>query len=403
MNAHLNFTGFTGIRLHLGVTGSVAAYKALDLLRMWQRCGLTVGATVTEAGQKFTPLINYRALGADPVYGAMYEEDAPVFGHLDPGRQAEALVIAPATANILAKLAGGIADDMLSAQALAFPGPKVLAPAMNPRMWAAPATQANWLKLKDMDFITVEPDSGHVACNEEGSGRLAFLEAIFMCGLKAVLPGDMAGQNVLVTMGPTRESWDAVRFWTNPSSGIQGAAIAVAAWLRGAQVTAVCGPGSPWLPDDVARIDVDSAQAMSEAVSDVSAEQDAICMCAAVADFKPTGGSASKFKKSGRTGLTIEFEPTTDILAGLGENKRPGQKLIGFAAETDDLETYAKGKLEAKNLDLIVANPLGTRGAGFASVTNKVTVMDSSGRMERWPELSKPEVAWRIWDWMLSL
>lgn len=403
MHAQLDFTGFSDVRMHLGVTGSIAAYKALDLLRMWKSCGIGVSVTVTESGQEFTPLINYQALGADPVYGAMYAPGSPVFAHLDPGREANAMVIAPATANILAKLAHGLADDMLSAQALAFPGPKVLAPAMNPRMWAAPTTKSNWKRLQEMDFICVEPDTGHVACNETGGGRLARLETIYMYGLRAALPGDMAGLNVLVSMGPTRESWDAVRHWTNPSSGIQGAAIAAAAWLRGAIVTAVCGPGSPWLPDDILRIDVDSALAMNEAINDVRHEQDIICMAAAVADFRPTGGSQRKYKKNGKSGLTIAFEPTVDILAGLGASKGKDQKLVGFAAETDDLEANAQGKLKAKNLDLILGNPLNVRGSGFASITNRVTAMDKTGRIERWPELSKTEVAWRLWDWILSL
>lgn len=403
MQPHIKFSGFSDKRLHLGVSGSIAAYKALDLLRMWRECGISVGATVTEAGQKFTPLINYRALGAEPVYSSMFDGEASVFSHLEPGRWADAMIIAPATADIIAKIGNGFADDLLTAQVLSFSGPKVVAPAMNPRMWAARPTKENWQRLKDLDFICVEPEPGRVACDEEGAGRLARIEEIYMHGLRAALPSDMSGMRVLVGLGPTREFWDALRFWSNPSTGIQGAAIAAAAWLRGAIVTAVCGPGAPWLPEKIMRIDVTSAAQMLEAVNDFWPEQDIACMAAAVADFKPKSAGEGKFKKAGKTSLKLEFEATEDILAGLGANKTGEQKLIGFAAETDDLEANAKRKLEAKNLDLILANPLGVPGAGFASATNRITAMDRTGRVERWPELPKPEVAWRIWDWILSI
>jgi phosphopantothenoylcysteine decarboxylase/phosphopantothenate--cysteine ligase len=403
MPAHLDFTGFSDRRLHLGVTGSIAAYKAFDLLRMWTATGMGVGTTVTEAGRRFTPLVNYRALGADPVYGGMFDADNSIYAHLEPGRDADALVVAPATANSLAKLAHGLADDLLSAQALSFPGPKVVAPAMNPRMWEATPTRQNWRKLKEMEYICIEPESGAVACADQGAGRLARIETVYMYGLRAALPGNMAGMRVLVGMGPTREHWDAVRFWSNPSTGTQGAAIAAAAWLRGAVVTAVCGPGSPWLPDDIMRVDVMNAARMHEAVSDLWPEQDAACMTAAVADFRPASGVPGKFKKAGRTKIEIEFESTPDILAEMGAGKRPNQKIIGFAAETENLEQNALAKLESKNLDLVLANPIGQRGSGFEAATNRITALDRTGRVERWPELSKTEVAWRTWDWILSL
>ena len=402
MRTHLAFTGFADKRLHLGVTGSIAAYKALDLLRMWRSCGLAVGVTVTGAGQKFTPLVNYRALGADPVYSGMFEDDS-VYAHLEPGQQGDALVIAPATANMLAKLAAGLADDMLSAQALSFPGPKVVAPAMNPRMWAAEPTRQNWKRLKESGYICIEPESGQVACDDSGEGRLADSDKIYMYGLRAALPGDMSGVRVLVGIGPTREPWDAVRHWSNPSTGTQGAAAAAAAWLRGATVTAVCGPGVPWLPGEVMRIDVSTAAEMFDAVMDVWPEQDVGLMTAAVADFRPAGGPEGKFKKDTGGRLTIEFEPTADILTEMGNRQKGDRKLIGFAAETDNLEDNARAKLDRKNLDLILANPIGTRGAGFVVATNRITAVDRTGRIEKWPELPKTEVAWRIWDWILSL
>ncbi|MBR6625814.1 MAG: bifunctional phosphopantothenoylcysteine decarboxylase/phosphopantothenate--cysteine ligase CoaBC, partial [Mailhella sp.] len=218
MEKHLRFNHFTGKRLHLGVCGSVAAFRVAELVHRWQEAGVSLSATLTPAARKFIGPLTFEALGASPVYGDMFSGEAP-FEHLEPGQSAHAMVIAPATADIIARLAHGRADDMLSAQALGFDGPIVVAPAMNPRMWNNPATQANVETLKERGFIFVGPDSGVVACHDEGKGRLADLRMIYLAALKALTPQDMEGQNVMLTLGPTRETWDDVRFWTNASTG----------------------------------------------------------------------------------------------------------------------------------------------------------------------------------------
>lgn len=236
MDAHLRFHGFTGKRLHLGVCGSVAAFRAAELVHKWQDAGAGVSATLTRAARQFITPLTFEALGASPVYGDMFGGQTP-FEHLEPGQTAHALVLAPASADMLARLAAGRAEDMLSCQALAFDGPIVAAPAMNPRMWQNPATQANVALLRERGVTFVGPESGVVACKDEGPGRFADLRAVYLAGLKALTPQDMEGVTVLVTLGPTREDWDDVRFWTNASTGTMGAALAVAAWLRGARCT----------------------------------------------------------------------------------------------------------------------------------------------------------------------
>lgn len=402
MQPHLEFTNYLGRRIHLGVCGSVAAFKSLELLRMLSRSGAHVSATVTGSAEKFVTRLSFEALGAAPVYGGMFDHDANVFGHLDPGQDAHALVIAPATANALAKLAHGLADDMLSCQALAFPGPIVVAPAMNPRLWNAAATRENWETLKRRGVICIEPGCGDMACGEEGDGRFPALDTIYLEALKAVTEQDLAGRKVLLTLGPTREFYDCVRFWSNPSSGVMGASLAVAAWLRGADVTAVCGPIGVDLPESIERIDVTTAKQMYEAAMDVYQHSDWTCCTAAVADYSPQPFGDGKFKKE-TGGLEIDFVTNQDILATMGKGKRQGAKLIGFAAEASDLSKHAQGKLVRKNLDLIVANNVTREGCGFGTSTNEVLVHDSQGRTETWPMMAKTEVAWRIWDWMLAL
>ncbi|EGB15477.1 phosphopantothenoylcysteine decarboxylase/phosphopantothenate/cysteine ligase [Pseudodesulfovibrio mercurii] len=406
MQPHYGFAGFMGKRVHLGVTGSIAAYKALDLARALQQADCMVSATLTDAARRFVTPLSFEALGASPVYTGMFSEtpDADTaFGHLEPGQAADAMVVAPASANTLARLAFGLADDMLSCQALAFPGPKIVAPAMNPRMWAAPATQRNWATLGELGYIRVAPECGSVACGETGTGRLAPVDEIFLAVLKALTPQDLAGRNVLVTLGPTREPWDAVRFWSNPSSGTMGACVAMAAWLRGADVTVVAGPTALTFPCDVAVVSVTTARQMFAACTDLWPSMDMACLTAAVADYRPVPFGETKFKKStsAGAGITVEFETNPDILKTLGESKRPDQKLIGFAAETGNLREEAARKLESKHLDLIATNDIGKSGSGFGVATNEMYVLDAKGRREQWPQLPKTEVAWRLWDHLL--
>lgn len=391
------FDTFRGKRVHLGVTGSVAAFKALDLLRALVRLNIQVGVTLTDGARKFITDMCFGALGADPVHTQLFSSAG--YDHLEPS-VADAFVVAPATANILAKMAHGLADDLLSCQLLAYAGPTLVAPAMNPRMWSAAATQDNWRTLMQRGVRPVSPGSGKVACGESGTGRMAEVHEIFFQVMSALAPQDLAGQRIMLTVGPTREYFDLARFWSNPSSGMMGASLAVCAAMRGAEVTVIQGPVDVTLPAGIQVVPVVSAREMFAAAQDIFPSQHIGCFAAAVADFRPPPCSQSKFKKSG-AGLSIEFEPNPDILATLSTAKKPGQITIGFAAEAENLTTYATQKLERKNLDVLVANPIHEPGAGFGSPTNRVLVFDRYGRHEAWPVLPKTEVAWRIWDWIL--
>lgn len=401
--AHYLFSCPAGRRLHLGVSGSVAAYKSLDLLRAFTSIGLEVDVSLTSGARQFlTPLL-FQSLGAN-VYAGMFAPDADPFGHLRPGQTAAAMLVCPATANILAKMAHGLAEDLLSCQALAFSGPLLVAPAMNARMWQSAATQANISILRQRGVLCIGPEQGTMACGESGNGRLAASGEIFIQTLRTLIPQDMAGKKVLLTLGPTREYFDAVRFWSNPSTGQMGACLAVAAWLRGAQVTVVCGPISLSLPTAISRHDVQSAAQMFEACHDLWPTMDIGCFSAAVADFAPVPYGPGKFKKE-QTGTepTFSFQATRDILRSIGDQKGSRQ-LIGFAAEsTEHLQTNARRKLKQKNLDLIVANPVDQDGAGFAANSNRVWLLDRAGRSEQLPQLAKTDVAWRIWDWLRNM
>lgn len=396
--AHYLFDTFHGKRIQVGVAGSVAAYKALDLIRAFSRLHLQVGVTLTEAAQEFVTPLSFSSLGAEPVHTGLFNSAAD-FDHLEPGC-ADAFVVAPATANILAKMVHGLADDILSCQLLAYAGPVIAAPAMNPRMWSHRATQYNTRVLRERGVQFVGPECGSVACGDLGTGRLADLDEIFICALAAISPQDLAGKRVMVTLGPTREYFDRARFWSNPSTGLMGACLAVSAALRGAQVTVIHGPVTLGLPKMVTTVPVVSAREMFAAAQDIFPGQDIGCFTAAVADFRPPSCAQGKFKKNGQ-GLILSFESNPDILATLSTAKKPHQLTIGFAAEVEDLEGHARGKLDRKQLDLLVANPIDQADAGFGSSTNRVFVCDIHGRQEWWPTLPKPEVAWRIWDWIL--
>lgn len=408
---HLQFSCFLGRRVHLGVTGSVAAYKSLELLRLLRQCQVAVSATLTDSAQRFVGVESFRALGADPVTTSMFGPGAgpDPFVHLTPGQTAKALVIAPATASILAKLAHGLADDLLSTQALAFTGPLLLAPAMNPAMWNAPATQANWQTLLQRGAVGIGPVAGDVACGDSGCGKLSPVDHILANVLRALSPRDLEGKTVLVTLGPTREPWDAVRFLSNPSSGLMGACLANSAWMRGARVRVVAGPTELDFPPGIEVTSVTTARQMLDACQDLWADTDLACCTAAVCDFRPVLADSAdperKLKKRNLADgdLLLRLTENPDILRTLGEQKRPDQILIGFAAETEDLVGQARLKLSEKNLDLIVANLVGVPGSGFDSDTNTVTVLDRTGRVEQWPELPKTEVAWRVWDLLRHL
>ena len=390
-------TRFERKRLHLGVCGSVACYKAADLLRAWSGMGIHVSATLTPGARRFVAPLLFESLGAAPVYEDMFTA----------GQHAQAMVVAPASADALFRLAHGAAGDMLAAQALAFDGPMIIAPAMNPRMWSNPATQANIDILRQRGARIVIPACGGTACGEQGEGRLAPLHDIFLAALRALSPQDMTGKRVMVTLGPTREAWDGVRFWSNPSTGLMGAALAVAAWLRGAEVTVVCGPGvRARLPREIARVDVVSARDMFAAAADLWPNMDMGMFTAAVADFSPQPFGPRKFKKvDAPDGLSVSFTPNPDILRTLSHGRKPGQKVLGFAAETaadmQALLPLAHAKLQGKKADVLAANRVNATDSGFGTATNSMAVVDATGHEEIWPNQSKADVAWELCSWLL--
>ncbi|MFW5970804.1 MAG: bifunctional phosphopantothenoylcysteine decarboxylase/phosphopantothenate--cysteine ligase CoaBC [Desulfovermiculus sp.] len=396
---HLSFP--LHFRLHIGICGSIAAYKALDLCRSFQSLGLQVGATLTQAGSQFITPLALTALGADPVYTELFAPRDSVYAHLEPGQTSRAFLVAPASANTLAKMANGLADTMLSCQLLAAPCPVVIAPAMNPNLWEAQATQENVRRLSQRDNMTIiSPDSGHVACGDHGTGRLASGPELIWNTLRCMAKSDLQGRKILINLGPTREFWDPVRFWSNPSSGKMGAAMALTAWLRGAEVHCVCGPTEQWLPQAIPCTRVCSAREMNEACLDLWPGADIGCLAAAVCDFRPAAFSDHKFKKNSLQGeLNISFSSNPDILRALGEQKKPHQSLIGFAAESEaEYEPLVLQKLARKKLDCIVANRITQQGTGFGSPTNSVTVFFPGGQSHPLHSMSKADVAWKIWD-----
>lgn len=410
METYFPQSPFGGKKLHLGVTGSIAAYKSLDLLRAFYKAGLRVSVTLTSAASRFVTPLSFRALGAEAVYTSMFQletdtldENYDPFAHLTPSGDCDAFLIAPASATTLSRLAAGSAEEILSAQALAFPYSLIIAPSMNPRMWMNPATAENCSTLKRRGHILLEPDEGLVACNETGRGKLTDLRRIYLEVLRQLSVQDMVGKTVMLTVGPTRERWDDVRFWSNHSTGLMGAALAVAAYLRGATVHVIAGPGVPWLPSTIHRHNVESALDMFEAAQSLWSDADYGIFTAAVADFRPKPHGAGKFKKQGQSGFELGFESNPDILATLGQLKKSGQRIVGFAAEADNLEANARGKLKRKNADLLVGNLIGRDNSGFASANNQVFLTDRNGKEESWPVMPKPDVAWRVLDWLLRL
>ena len=362
-----------GTRVLLGVSGGIAAYKAADLVRRLRDAGAEVRVVMTEGAQRFVTPLTFQALSGHPVRTSLWDEGAEAaMGHIELARWADLVVVAPATADTLARLAGGRADDLLSTLCLATAAPVALAPAMNQQMWAHPAVQANVATLASRGVTLLGPASGSQACGEFGAGRmLESLEIVARIGALRT-KGALAGARVLVTAGPTYEDIDPVRFIGNRSSGRMGFAIAEAAASAGATVTLVAGPVGLATPARVTRIDVRSAKAMRDAVLATIEGQDVFVSAAAVADFRPAELAAHKIKKQG-AGRTLELVPTHDILAEVGARpQRPF--LVGFAAETESVERHAREKLERKRLDLIAANAVGSPGTGFESEDNEITL-----------------------------
>jgi phosphopantothenoylcysteine decarboxylase/phosphopantothenate--cysteine ligase len=398
------------MRITLGVTGGVAAYKAAELVRRLQQEGFSVQVVMTRGAREFITPLTFAALSGQKVItdlfaGAAASGEANLesaIEHIAVAQRTDLLLVAPATADILAKFARGIADDFLTTLYLATAAPVVVAPAMNVNMWDHAATQENIEMLRARGVHIVDPDEGYLACGMTGAGRLAGQEEIVKAVREVLhVQRDLEGQTILVTAGPTREDLDPVRYLTNRSSGKMGYAVAEAAARRGAKVWLVMGPTALETPAGVERVDVRTAEEMHRAVAERFSSCSVAILAAAVADYRPAEKHAEKIKK-GKDSLTISLMPTTDILADVAKTK--GERLIvGFAAETEHVAENARKKLAAKNADLIVANDVTAEGAGFDADTNIVTLFARDGRDLALPKLSKSEVAQRILDEVVRL
>ena len=396
-----------GKTILIGVTGSIAAYKAADLASRLMKQHAQVHVIMTKNASEFIAPLTFETLTGrkciTDTFERNYPSDSPVeVEHISLAKKADLVIVAPATANIIAKMAYGIADDMLSTTLLACTCPVLVSPAMNTRMYEHPATQANLAVLKERGVKIIEPSSGHLACGDEGKGKLPEPAFLVDCILAEIAcPKDLAGKKILVTAGPTCEALDPVRFITNHSSGKMGYAIAQAAALRGADVTLVSGPVSLTPPAGVRLVKITSARDLFNAVTSVCDRQDIIIKAAAVADYRPSSVSDEKIKKSDDD-MTISLERTEDTLQYLGSHKPHGQILCGFAMETSDMENRARIKLKKKNLDMIVANNVKVAGAGFGTDTNVVTFITEDS-IERLEIMSKESVAMKLLDCLIAL
>jgi phosphopantothenoylcysteine decarboxylase/phosphopantothenate--cysteine ligase len=387
------------MRIALGVTGGIAAYKAAEIVRLLQDCGVSVQVVMTRSAQEFVRPLTFAALTGQKVitglFGPEGAESAPnvdsAVEHIAIAQEIDALLVVPATADVLAKFANGIADDFLTTLYLATKAPVIVAPAMNVNMWEHPATQANLIALRERGVRLIEPDSGYLACGMIGAGRLAANEHIVSATMDVLAAGqELAGETVLITAGPTREPIDPVRYIGNRSSGKMGYALAEAAMRAGANVILVTGPTAMTPPAGATVIPVQTAEEMRRAT--VAKLQDAtmVIKAAAVADYAPKQTAAQKMKRKGP--MTLELEPTVDIAAELGKRRHKGQVLIGFAAETENGIENARKKLDSKALDAIVLNDVSRPGIGFDSDRNAVTIVTADGIRDV-PEASKAEIA----------
>jgi phosphopantothenoylcysteine decarboxylase / phosphopantothenate---cysteine ligase len=390
--------GFSGKKIVLGLTGSIAAFKVAGWVSTLAKEGADVSVVMTEAAGRFVSPLTFAALSGNPVFTDMFQaEEAHAISHIQLGQEADLVLIAPATANTMAKLAHGMADDLLSTTVLAAACPVLIAPAMNSRMLENPATQRNLALLKELGHGIIEPEFGKMACKTEGPGRLPEWEDVQEQLLAALTEQDLAGKKFLITAGPTREALDPARFLSNRSSGKMGYALARTAKRRGADVLLISGPTSLPTPHGVKRIDIQTAQEMYDAVLDVCAEVSVIIKAAAVSDFRPETTASEKVKKD-EAEFVLKLKQTDDILKHLGQEKaRNGYLLVGFAAESRNLLAAGEKKLIEKNLDLIAINDISGSNTGFEADTNQVTLLDKSGFTEL-PLTSKEETANLILD-----
>jgi len=391
-----------GRRIVIVVTGGIAAYKACELVSRLAGAGAEVQVVMTENARRFVGEATFRALSGHPVCGDMFEEPASdEIAHISLAEFAEVIAVVPATANILGKVAGGICDDYASTVICAARGPVVMAPAMNWAMWENPIVQGNCQKLAELGYRIVAPEVGRLASGEEGPGRLAGLETILAAIAQALgqsgHDSSLAGKQVLITAGPTREYLDPVRFISNPSTGKMGLALARAAMARGAQVTVVSGPTELEPPRQAEMISVESAADMHQAVMSRLDEVDIFIGAAAVANFAPRNCAEQKIASSDE-GLAVELAPTPHILADVAASPQRPQIAVGFAAETEDVLESARRKLTENNLDMVVANDLTIPGAGFGTATNEVTIVRADGTTHQVAKSAKDQVAQVIID-----
>ena len=408
-------------RVGLGVSGGIAAYKAIEVLRLLQKANCEVSVAMTKHATEFIRPLTFRALTENYVLVDDYDENNPdPIAHINFSQNIDLLLIVPATANILAKFANGIADDFLSSTYLASNAPVIVAPAMNITMWNHPSTQRNIAQLKADGVYFIEPIAGELACKTVGTGKLEDVENIAAQVLKLVVSQvsgvehlnfsldsqlstlDLKGESLLITVGGTREAIDPVRFISNHSSGKMGFAVAEAAQKRGAKVTVICGAVSADAPENVKIIKAVSAEEMLNAVMKKLPEATIFIGAAAVADYRPKQIAEVKIKKTVNDIYNLELEKTPDILANVSKNRHENLLVIGFAAETNDVVNYAKSKLEKKNLDLVIANDITQKGAGFNADTNIATIISRETEIEL-PLMSKRELADKILNEIVKL
>lgn len=389
---------FAGRRILLGVTGGIAAYKTIGMARDLALSGAAVDVVLTASALEFVRPLSYEAITGRPALSELYAPGDPLL-HIRLARESELVLVAPATANFIARAAVGMADDLLTASLLATRAPVVVCPAMNDRMFAHPQTQANLARLEEIGYAVAGPAEGPLAWGEgEGKGRMLEPDEILDHAERALRgSGSLSGRRVLITAGPTREPIDPVRFIGNHSSGRMGYALAAAAWKLGAEVTLVSGPVHLSAPTGVERVDVETAEEMRAAVEARLGDADVLVMSAAVADFRPARVAKEKIKKEGGGApASIEMERTADVLRETRAQRREGSVIVGFALETRDAVENGARKLKEKSLDLLVVNDAREPGAGFEVETNRVTILDREGGREDLPLLGKAAVAEQI-------
>ncbi len=389
-----------GKTIVLGVCGGIAAYKAVEVCRRLVDLGAHVAPVMTDGAERFVGRTTFSALASQPVQTSLWDEESPI-PHTRLGQGADLVLVAPATARLLSAYANGLSHDLLTNVLIATRAPVVVCPAMHTEMWEHAAVQANVRTLRDRGVHVVEPEDGRLAGGDSGKGRLAAPDAIVAEVVSVLGTRDLDGVHVVVSAGGTREPIDAVRVIANRSSGKQGYAVAEEAQRRGARVTLVTTVERP-APAGVQAVCVETAAQMKSALESLASSADVIVMAAAVADFRPVSCASGKIKKAGGV-PEIVLEPTPDILAGLGSSKRPGQILVGFAAETSDLVANAQSKLERKNLDLVVANDVSQPGVGFQHDTNAVTFVRPGGELESHPLSDKRDIARALLDIVVGL